>query len=288
MTRQALGHDCQPSCDPARQCDVHLISPYSHTRWPLVFSCADNVRLLPMGDAALTVEFSQEIDQAANMAVMALDAALIEAPPRGLVETVPTFRSLTVHINPLETSLTEISELIRRVLTELHARASVDHQVSSQSSKASRVWTLPVCYEGAEYAPDLADLARTANMTPEAVVAAHTARTYRVYMLGFLPGLPYMGDIDPAIDLPRRTDPRVRVPAGSVAIAVGLTVVYPLESPGGWHILGRTPVSLFSSTAAPYALLAPGDAVRFEAVDQATFHQLAQNGVDPARLRQAA
>src|SRR5690606_19723136 len=127
---------------------------------------------------------------------------------------------------------------------------------------------LPVCYEG-EAAPDLAAVAATLGIRVDELIAAHSGTEYRVYMLGFLPGFPFMGDLPAHLRLPRRAQPRVRVPAGSVAIATGLTAIYPWESPGGWHLLGRCPVPLFDARRAAPALLAAGDRVRFTPVSSA-------------------
>ena len=132
------------------------------------------------------------------------------------------------------------------------------------------LWRVPVCYEG-EFAPDLAEVARLTELTPREVVGLHSAVRYHVYMLGFLPGFPYLGDLPPQLALPRRADPRVRVPAGSVSIATTLTAIYPYESPGGWHLIGATPIRLFDPERPRPALLAPGDIVRFEPIDPASF-----------------
>ncbi|MEL6767356.1 MAG: 5-oxoprolinase subunit PxpB [Pseudomonadota bacterium] len=211
-------------------------------------------RYLPFGDAALIVEFGREKDRALSAAVLALDAALAAAPPEGVVETAPSFRSLLVQFDPLVTDGPRLEAAIREV---------VGSGLSATEGAATH-WRLPACYEG-EYAPDLDDVAARAGMTPSAVVDLHAGIAHHVYMIGFLPGAPYMGDLPAAIDFPRRSDPRTKVPAGSVAIAVGLTVIYPVTSPGGWHLIGRTPVTLFDQTAggAAPALLRPGDAVSF-------------------------
>jgi len=220
------------------------------------------VRFLPMGDTSLTVEFGQEIDPEINAHVLALKARLAADDLAGIVETLPTFRSLTVYYDPLVWTPGRLEAALRaRIGT---ARAG---------DAKTATWTVPVCYGGA-FGPDLASVAEAAGLAPDDVIARHTARTYTVYVIGFLPGLPYIGPLDPAIDLPRRRDPRVRVAKGSVAIAVGLTVIYPLESPGGWHILGRTPVPLFDLAQSPPAMFAPGDRLRFQAIDRAAYDAL--------------
>ena len=217
------------------------------------------VRFLSAGDRALVVEFGDRIDRALSDEVLRLDAALRASKLTGVIETVPTFRSLMVHYDPLATS---------RSLLERAIAARLGREPGS--ARAATLWHVPVCYEG-EHAPDLADVARLTGLTPDEIVTLHSATRYHVYMLGFLPGFPYMGDLPGELALPRRADPRVRVPAGSVSIATRLTAIYPYESPGGWHLIGATPIRLFDPERAQPAVFAPGDAVQCEPVDLATF-----------------
>lgn len=223
-------------------------------------------RILPFGDAAVLVEFGNAVDRALSDRVLALDAALALDPIDAVTETAPSFRSLMVQFDPLVATPSEIS-------AEIQARLSAIVGGSGGDEAPARIWSLPVCYEG-DLAPDLQDVATRLALTPEEVVARHAATTHHVFMLGFLPGSPYLGGLDPALTLPRRTDPRVKVPARSVAIAIGLSVIYPVESPGGWHLIGRTPVELLDPTAQPPALLAPGDAIRFTPIPRAEFDAL--------------
>ncbi|MEO0823158.1 MAG: 5-oxoprolinase subunit PxpB [Pseudomonadota bacterium] len=225
-------------------------------------------RILPFGDGALIVEYGDRVDRALSAKVLALDAAMTAAPPPGLQETAPSFRSLLVRFDPLETDGAAMEAAIRALL------ATSAGGGAAQAPR--RLWTLPVCHDG-ELAPDLDAVAERAGLTRSAVIDLHTAMEHHVYMIGFLPGCPYLGDLPAAIDFPRRTDPRLRVPAGSVAIAVGLTVIYPVESPGGWHLIGRCPARLFDIAAeGPPALLSPGDRVRFEPVSAARYAELAR------------
>ena len=225
------------------------------------------LRLLDAGDAAFTVEFGDTIAPALLAAVQALDAGIARAQAAGglpgLIETMPTFRSLTVFFDPLRTGRAELIEALQPLFTAAEHAPPVD----------GRHWRLPVCYEG-EAGPDLAATAAAAGLSPDEVVALHSGTEFRVYMLGFMPGFPFMGDLPERLRLPRRTEPRVRVPAGSVAIAGGLTAIYPWESPGGWHLLGRCPVRLFDAAAESPSLLAVGDRVRFEPVPMAEFRRL--------------
>lgn len=216
-------------------------------------------RILDAGDAALTIEFGSVIDPALLAAVNALDAAIVHQQQTGglpgVIETMPTFRSLTLFFDPLLTDRQTLLGALQPLI------AAAEHGTPT----AGRHWRLPVCYEG-EAAPDLAEVARTLGIDAAEVVALHSTTDYLVYMLGFLPGFPFMGDLPAALRLPRRNEPRVRVPAGSVAIATGLTAIYPWESPGGWHLLGRCPVPLFDPRRDSPALLAAGDRVRFTPV----------------------
>src|SRR5271169_2771468 len=227
-----------------------------------VANCSKNsmpVRFLSVGDRALVVEFGDAIDRGLSREVLRLDRVLRAAPPAGVVETVPTFRSLMVHYDPLSTSRADLEHVITGLL---------DRDEGADAN--ARLWHIPVCYE-AEFAPDLAEAARLTGLSPGNVVTLHSATRYHVYMLGCLPGFPYLGDLPAALALPRRADPRVRVPAGSIAIATALTAIYPYQSPGGWHLIGATPIRCFDAARTPPALLAAGDAVLFEPIDADAF-----------------
>jgi len=217
------------------------------------------VRFLSAGDRALVVEFGDRVDPALSAEVLRLDASLRTSGLLGVVETVPTFRSLMVHYDPLTTTRANLEQEITSLL---------DRRPDPRS--AVTLWRVPVCYEG-EFAPDLTEVGRLTGVTPREVVGLHSSVRYHVYMLGFLPGFPYLGDLPERLALPRRADPRVRVPAGSVSIATNLTAIYPYESPGGWHLIGATPIRLFDPERPRPALLAPGDMVKFERIDTASF-----------------
>ena len=227
-------------------------------------------RFLPSGDGAVVVEFGDAVDPAASAAVLALDAALRRSPFPGLLETMPTFRSLLVRYEPLTLRFAEAEAHLRQAL----GAAAVERAAASGGG-VGRLWRFPVAY-GCEAGPDLADVAARTGLTEQAVVALHAGAVHQVYMLGFLPGAPFLGGLPAALDLPRRTEPRVAVPARSVAVAVGLSVIYPVQSPGGWSLLGRTPVRLFDPAAETPALLAPGDVIRFEPVAAEEAERLAE------------
>ncbi len=219
-------------------------------------------RFVPMGDSALMVVFGTEIERDVNARVLAFDAALRNAILPGVIETVPTFCSLTVHLDPCVTTPAEVAARLESLLPQ-----------GGIERPEGRTWRLPVCYDG-DYAPDLADVGARTGLGRDGVVAAHAGRAYDVFMLGFLPGFGCLGPVEPALALNRRAEPRTRLPAGSVGIAIGLTCIYPYESPGGWHLIGRSPVALFDLRRAVPALLTPGDKVRFESVDAAAYEAL--------------
>lgn len=213
------------------------------------------VWFLSAGDTALVVEFGDVVDRRVSNRVLALAEAIEERRIVGVVEVVPTFRSLMIHYDPMRLLEAELKAEIEPMLA---AEASVRHR--------DRLWSVPVCY-GGEFGPDLAEVAERTGHSPEEVIRLQSAVTWHVYTLGFLPGYPYMGDGPEALSLPRRESPRIRVPMGSVCIAFRLAGIYSLESPGGWHLLGRTPVRLFDRRRDNAVLLAPGDKVRFVPVD---------------------
>jgi KipI family sensor histidine kinase inhibitor len=216
----------------------------------------------PAGDTGLVVEFGAHIDRAVSRRVVALHTRIHAARLPGVIETVPTFRSLLIHLDPDVTSVESVHRAVIPLLDGLEAK-----------DVPPRQWTVPVCYEAA-FAPDLIAVAEQCGLSPSQLVEIHSANAYHVYMIGFLPGLPYMGDLAQELVLPRLVEPRVRVPPGSVAIATTLTTIYPLESPGGWHLIGRTPVKLFDTERAVPALLNPGDRVSFAPISSSKFAEL--------------
>lgn len=212
------------------------------------------VKFIPAGDTALVVQFGERIDRELNERVLRLAASVRAADLAGVRETVPTFRSLLVHYDPVRAHFKELCERLRELLDTEPVLAA-----------RTRQWTIPVCY-GLRFAPDLEEVADRTGFTPEEVVALHASVVYHVYMMGFLPGYPYMGDLPAPLVLPRRENPRVRVPPGAVGIATNLTAIYSLESPGGWHLIGSTPVRIFDACWSPPALFAPGDSVHFTGI----------------------
>jgi KipI family sensor histidine kinase inhibitor len=220
------------------------------------------VKFLPAGDTALVVQFGERIDRELNEQVLRLEASVRAAGLPGVRETVPTFSSLLVHYDPMCAGFQQLCECLLELL----------HTHSVLTIKARR-WSIPVCYEP-HYAPDLAEVAERTGHTPQEVISLHGSVAYHVYMVGFLPGYPYMGDLPESLALPRRENPRVRVPAGAVAIATNLTAVYSIESPGGWHLIGSTPVRIFDASWSPPALFAAGDSVLFTRISADEFDRL--------------
>jgi inhibitor of KinA len=212
-------------------------------------------KILAAGDTALVVEFGDGIDRHLSARVLALAHRVDAMRIDGVVETVPTFRSLLVHFEPL---VLPASALIARIGEVMDGLAVAEH--------VGRVWHLPACYDPS-LAPDLADVAARTGLKPAQVIERHAGLTYHVYMLGFLPGQAYMGDLPAELALPRRETPRSRIAAGSVAIAGGMTCIFPMETPCGWHLIGRSPVRLWQAGGGTAgALLAPGDEVVFTPV----------------------
>ena len=222
------------------------------------------------GDAALALAFPARLDPAINARCVAVAEGLRRRRLHGVRDVVEAFATVTVHFDPRLGDVDEISAALRRLAAESAGTAD-RAPVSSR-----REIRLPVCYGGA-HGPDLAAVARFARCSGAEVVQRHCGVRYRVYMLGFQPGFAYMGAVDPRIAAPRRREPRVAVPAGSVGIAARQTGVYPVASPGGWQLIGRTPLRLFEMARSEPFLLSAGDLVRFEPVDEASYARL-ENG----------
>ncbi|TMJ25800.1 MAG: 5-oxoprolinase subunit PxpB [Alphaproteobacteria bacterium] len=227
-----------------------------------------SVRYLSCGDTAFSVEFGNEISPQINGQVMALHAAVGRAKAAGalggLVETVPSMRSLMVCYDPLSTTRAELQPQIDALIAR-----------GLPADAAGRTVRIPCCYDGEEFAPDLAEVAERTGKTSEQVIAEHLTSPFKVYVLGFMPGLAYIAGLEPSLTLPRRPQPRVRVPRSSVAIAMDMTTIYPFESPGGWHLIGRTPLWMFDKRREQPVFLAPGDSLVFERIDRARFDAIA-------------
>ena len=227
-------------------------------------------RILTAGDSALTVEFGNEISEEINGRVLALDAAIQKADVPGVVETVPTYRSLLICYDPCIVRQKALARAVARLARGL----------GPAGAAGGRIVEIPVCY-GGEYGEDLPDVAAHAGLSEEEVVRLHSSRDYLIYMLGFLPGFAYLGGLDPRIATPRLSTPRVRIPAGSVAIGGEQTGIYPIASPGGWRLIGSTPVRPYDPGREDPILYRAGDRIRFVPIPQPEYlriRELAEKG----------
>jgi inhibitor of KinA len=212
--------------------------------------------IVPAGEAALEVRLAERIDPAVNAWCVGFARALEHDLGAVQRDVVIGYCSVTVYFDPLRVDPAWVEERI-------HAAAAA---VQIEGEVSGAVVDVPVCY-GGEFGPDLTDVAAYARCPAEEVIERHLSREYRVYLVGFIPGFAYMAEVDPSIAAPRRSSPRTAVPAGSVAIAGGQTGIYPAVTPGGWNIIGRTPIAPYDADRAEPFLFQPGDRVRFHRVD---------------------
>jgi KipI family sensor histidine kinase inhibitor len=232
-------------------------------------SHSPDYRIDPFGEAAVIVLLGGGIDKAGYRQLAALSKAIQDNPPRGFTELVPAYNSLLVVFDPLVSDTHSLSAAVQALAAALPPAAA---------DAPKDIVELPVAY-GGDYGPDLDSVAFNAGLGTEEVIAIHSSTPYLVYMLGFTPGFPYLGGMDQRIAAPRLKTPRTKVPAGSVGIADTQTGVYPLESPGGWNLIGRTPLALFDPDRQDPALLAPGKYVRFVPISHDEFTVLHKPGV---------
>jgi inhibitor of KinA len=222
-------------------------------------------RIFPLGDSALTVDFGNLIDQTVSREVIGLFSRMKEEAIPHVTDLVPAYSSLTIHYdvfsireeNPGETAFDYMTRQVEKVLD----------RENYHDSPEGRLVRVPVCYGGV-FGPDLAELAGAKGLSEEEVIRVHGSVRYRVYMIGFLPGFAYMGQVDERIAMPRKAQPRTHVAGGSVGIAGRQTGIYPLDSPGGWQIIGRTPLRLFDANSENTVLFQPGDMVEFYSISE--------------------
>jgi inhibitor of KinA len=221
--------------------------------------------VLAAGDTALVVDFGNRVDLNVSAKVLALAERLNDLKIDGVIETVPTIRSLSIYYEPLTVSATRLERQVAAILEHL-----------DEVPTAGRTCDIPVCYDP-EVAPDLEHVASQCNLDPAQVIEIHSSCAYHVYMLGFLPGLAYLGDLPRELSLPRRTTPRPRVPEGSLGIGGILTCIYPMATPCGWHVIGRSPTPLWDATQG--ALLRAGDNVRFKPMSLREYRRTCSDGI---------
>lgn len=231
-----------------------------------------NVRFLPCGDSGLTIEFGREIDEQINKQVCTLAENIKKKQIVGVIETIPTFRSLFVLYNPLAIKYNVLIKKIKTLLNDDY----------TDENRIKRVVQIPVCY-GGKFGEDLADVAKHASITENEVIELHSSREYLIYMLGFLPGFTYLGGLDKRIVTPRLQNPRTKISAGSVGIGGEQTGIYPLESPGGWRLIGRTPIKPYDPNRKNPILFKAGDYIKFIPINEDEFNEIEEkvrNGED--------
>lgn len=225
------------------------------------------MHFVPLGDHAITISLGESIDEGTHRLVRAVSALLDARPPQGLVDQVPAFASVAVHYDPAlvpgDSSVLPYSRMVSLLEESLAG-------VRPNELEPARVIDIPVCY-GGPFGPDLEDVAQQHDLHAGQVIDIHAGGEYVVYMVGFMPGFAYLGGLSNRIATPRRASPRALVPAGAVGIGGQQTGVYPLESPGGWNLIGRTPLRIFDLSRQRAALLVTGDHVRFRPITPAEF-----------------
>ncbi|MDO4338945.1 MAG: 5-oxoprolinase subunit PxpB [Eubacteriales bacterium] len=222
-----------------------------------------NIRILTAGDSSLLVEFGKEISPEINRRIAATVQLMRDQSIEGVVDVIPAFCSLLINYDPRVVSYENITARIQGLL-KLDAKAG---------GGTKKIYEIPVCY-GGEYGPDIDNIAKHAGLTQEEVIQIHSSRDYLIYMLGFLPGFCYLGGLDERIHTPRLANPRLKINAGSVGIGGSQTGIYPLDSPGGWQLMGMTPVKTYDPEREVPILVEAGDYIRFVPIDEEEYKRI--------------
>ena len=226
-------------------------------------------RIDPVGDRCLLVGLGTTVDPETSARVHALVERLRERPIEGVRDIAPAFTTVALHYQPECLGPRPFARLKELLLERLAAPIEIGRA-------EARVIEVPVCY-GGEFGPDIDEVATKCGLSLEQVIALHLGSPHRVYMLGFAPGFPFIGGLDAALAMPRRVTPRTQIPSGTVAIARDQTCIYPLQTPGGWNLIGRTPLRLFDPTVEPPCLLRPGDTIRFVRIASDTYQAMIES-----------
>ena len=226
----------------------------------------EKLKFLSSGDSAVTLEFSREISEEVNAKIRYLAEQISSVGKEGIIECIPTFCSITVFFDPTVLSRKNLIKFL----------SALADGYKPESAGEGRIFKIPVCYDG-EYAPDMQDMTELLGLTKEEIIEIHTSRDYLIYMIGFLPGFPYLGGMDERIEAPRLDSPRTSIPAGSVGIGGKQTGIYPLASPGGWRLIGRTPVKIYDPEREEPIFYKAGDRIRFYPITEEEFLKIENN-----------
>ena len=222
----------------------------------------EQIHILPAGDRAMVADFGNVISEEVNQKVNLLQQKLAEKELPGVLELVPAFRSLLIEYDPAMLPMQKLRDILQHI--------PLEEQL--QNTVAKHIWKIPCCY-GGKYGEDLQNMAELTGLSPQEIINIHSSTDYRVYMLGFLPGFVYLGGLDPRIAVPRLSVPRVEIPAGSVAIGGSQTGVYPIASPGGWRLIGSTPLAFYDPEREKPILCEAGDFIRFVPITPEEYEQ---------------
>lgn len=222
-----------------------------------------NIKILTAGDSSVLIEFKKEISPEINRKITSTVQLMKEQHIEGVVDVIPAFCSLLVNYDPRVISYENLKKRLTLLL-------KMEIKTGEQRK---RVYEIPVCY-GGEYGPDLENIAKHAGLTQEEVIKIHSSRDYLIYMLGFLPGFCYLGGLDERIHTPRLANPRIKIHAGSVGIGGSQTGIYPLDSPGGWQLMGMTPVKTYDPSREKPILVEAGDYIRFRPIDEEEYKRI--------------